>query len=556
METSIIVVYTTKLDAENNLVIENSQGESVTTNSPKQALDFLSKNYAGIINHKWMWDIDQTAAPLFKTLGMLISKEIASEPLREARFKFNNNDLQMLKFSARSDKLEQGTYSVFYRAESQLGITTPNEKYSSYFYNLIQYFDTDEEITDLKVIKEKATELTNAALAIGLRPMKWSSPASLYEDTFLKHLGELVPTLADVTMPKKDTDELADWCVEIMHREFTTNTAVGTWNKGGVYSYDQSSAYGSMFAELQNFKYATFTKSSVAVKDADTGILKGTVTIYPDIKCSPICFKTKQGQTIYPSGCSWETKLTLQEVRWIYRHHIGEFQLERGYFWKFNAKQQPFKIGMQKLYDAREKGGLVKSLAKKVAASAWSKTIQKIGNAEENPYYSPLLAVQVKTNCRLKTADFIYDNNLQDSVISIETDGVRSTKPATREFRIGLGEWQEKPLENCMVISAGAVVTDSKKPRSMYFNEIVDLIKNNPNEMLYTETKLRRLTLDEAVAKKKLENVGNIVPFTTALNLLNARVSQDMDFDEFPNCGQDLLDNKFYGQSVNNVEGK
>ena len=107
----------------------------------------------------------QTAAPLFKILGMLISKEIASEPLREARFKFNNNDLQMLKFSARSDKLEQGTYSVFYRAESQLGITTPNEKYSSYFYSLIQYFDTDEEITDLKVIKEKATELTNCRIS-------------------------------------------------------------------------------------------------------------------------------------------------------------------------------------------------------------------------------------------------------------------------------------------------------------------------------------------------------------------------------------------------------
>ena len=43
--------------------------------------------------------------------------------------------------------------------------------------------------------------------------MKWSSPASLFEDTFLKHLGEPVPTLADVTMPADDTDELADWCV-------------------------------------------------------------------------------------------------------------------------------------------------------------------------------------------------------------------------------------------------------------------------------------------------------------------------------------------------------
>ena len=53
-----------------------------------------------------------------------------------------------------------------------------------------------------------------------------------------------------------------------------------------------------------------------------------------------------------------------------------------------------------------------------------------------------------------------------------------------------------------MVISPGAVVTDSKKPRSMYFNEIVDLIKKNPNEMLYTETKLRRLTLDEAVPRR------------------------------------------------------
>jgi hypothetical protein len=553
---SIITVTYNNSVKNNKVTINNSQGQSVTSDQPKALLDLLGKNYTDALNRKMFWDIDQFLAPVCKVLGNEICQELVKQPNCEARFRFNGEVPEIIPFTDIKEPLPADAYSLFYRKESQAGLKIPTEAHKSYFYSVVNHNESVEDVTDLQTIADEAKKVVDAYFSMNLNPMKMSSPISIYESNVLEHLPEL-PTIADIPMSSEDTDEYVQWCEECKDREFTTNFAIGRWKANENWSYDIQSAFGYYFSELYNFKYTTMVKSSTPIKSATDGLLKGTVTIYPDVKVSPICFRKKiNGQQIYPTGCSWEDKLTLAEVRWLYKYKIGEFKLDYGYFQTQDAPQQPFKVTMQRIFNQREQGGLVKNLAKRIGASAWSKCIQRANSQDGNKYYAPNFALTVKTNCRLRVASFIYDNGLQNNVLSIATDGVRTSKPALNTtFTYGLGQWRQEPQEDCIIISPSQIVTAQKKPRSLYYKDIVELINKQPEETYYETTKLRRLTLAEAVDKGELDKVGDMVNMAARLDLTMARTEQDYQFSDYPNCGEDLLECKYYGQPITDIKG-
>jgi hypothetical protein len=545
----LTVVYSVSLNKDKSITIKNSQGDTVTSFSPKVLLDFLGKNYTDAINRKAFWDIDQAMAPVLKTLGVEVCEELVKEPNCEVRFRFSGSgEIALIGFTDIKEPLPADAYSLFYHRKNQAGIKIPTEKWASHIYSTVNHTEDDEDINDVQEILKRTDIAINAYRdGLHLNPMKWSSPVSVYEDNVLKNIS--LPNIADIPMPLEDIDEYVAWCEEVKDREYTTNLAVGRWLKGETYNYDIQSAFGYEFSQLYDFRYSTFTKSDKPVKDAQFGLLKGLVTIYDGVKVSPICYLNKNGQTIYPTGCSWEDKLTLEEVRWIYHHKIGEFKMDYGFFQKQNAPVQPFKISMQRIFDNREQGGLVKKLAKRIGASAWSKCIQR-ANSKDNPYYAPNFAMQVKTHSRLKVADFIYDNNLQDSVLSIATDGVRASKSAKATFKYGLGEWREEAPDACIILSPSQMITPTKKPRSIFYDEMIELINEKPDSTYYADKRKRRETLAEAVDEGHLERVGDIIDMGVSIDLLMARLEQDYKFDDFPMCGKDLLNKKYYGQPV------
>ncbi len=531
------------------ILIENSQGDRIHSNNPKDLLDFLAKNYTDALNRKMCWNIDTLIAPILKLLGMDICKELVAEPDCEALWRFTDNVVEIYNITEKKRPIQEGLYSLYYHRQTSFGLEVHGER-KSYFYNLSQFYETDEDITDAKIILDKANELVNAFFAMGLNPLKMSSPISVYQANVLEKIE--FPTVADLpkNLSEEDCNEFMTWAEEIMHREWTTNMAVGHWHEGETYHADISSAYGFFFSDLYDYIYDTFRKSDKSIKEADEGILKGTVSIIPNIKCSPICYQTPSGQIINPVGCSWNDKFTLSDIRWLYRHKIGTFELDYGYFWKQNAPVQPFKVIMERIFNNREQGGLVKKLAKRIGASAWSKSIQKATGQGGNPFYSPLLALQVKTNCRLEVANFIWDRNLQNSVLMVGTDATRTTIPFTVSDKYGMGSWELEEFDPCIILSPARIYTPTHKPGGLYYEDIIKMINENPNETYYDTILKRPITLGEAIEMEDINKVGEIGEFHTSIDLVRAKIEQDMEFKDFPMCGKDLLEKKYYGKEI------
>ena len=541
----LTIAYSSKV-IDGKIQISNSQGDVVTSQEPKELLDFLAKNYTDAINRKMCWNLDTFIAPLLRILGIEICKKLVEEPDCEALWSFTNDGIELYDISTKTKEISDGLYSLYYHRQTSFGLQV-HGKWKSYFYNLSQFFEDDTEITDTQEILAKAKELVDAFFSMGLNPLKMSSPISVYQSNVLERISS--PTLADLpsSLSEAECDEMVEWAEQIMHREWTTSTAVGYWGEGESFDYDLQSAYGYLFSELYDYRHATFWKSDKPIKEAHFGLLKGRVTINKDVKCSPICYKKDNGQTINPVGCSWEDILTLPEVRWIYRHKIGTFKMEYGYFWKQNAPVQPFKVPMQKIFNQRLQGGLVKKLAKRIGASAWAKCIQKSTSEGGNKFYSPLLALQVKTNCRLQVANFIYEHDLQNDVLHIGTDGVRATKQVVIPERLSMGEWKFSGSDECLILSPGRIYSPTHKPGGLYLQDIIDLINKTPNETYYSTSKTRHLTLGEAVEMDDLKSVGELREFQTSIDLVASKIEQDMDFNDFPTSGGELLSKRYYG---------
>jgi len=79
---------------------------------------------------------------------------------------------------------------------------------------------------------------------------------------------------------------------------------------------------------------------------------------------------------------------------------------------------------------------------------------------------------------------------------------------------------------------------------------MIELINEKPDSTYYADKRKRRETLAEAVDEGHLERVGDIIDMGVSIDLLMARLEQDYKFDDFPMCGKDLLNKKYYGQPV------
>jgi hypothetical protein len=558
------IAYTVDV-VDDKVLIANSEGDRIHSSDCQTILDFLARTYGTGINNKWVWNIDRFFAVIFHQLGIEICQELTKEPDKEAYFTFENGK-PILHPLTEKPKLENGYtgflpdgyYSLFYLKETNVGLRIGNQ--GSYFYNLSGWYeDKISEIDDLNIIKEKVIDLFKTLDSMGItKTLSMSSPATVFEKNMITHMD--IPTVANIdhthNLTEDETAELIKWA-EICQdgKAWTTNFAVGKWDKEETYDYDLQSAYGYAISKFYDFRYAEFFKLDEPMKDATNGILKGTITIYPNVKISPIPHKCEDGHIDYPVGLSWNDVFPLEYIRWIYRRKIGEFKLDYGYYWIQKAPVQPFEQIINRIFAMRKISPLAKKIAKRFSASLWSKFIQRnFSNGKESLLYNPLIAMHVITTTNMRLADFIYDNNLQDNVLYVATDGCRTTKKVEIKLQVKMGEWKETEPEECLVLSPSRIHTPSHHPQSMYYQDMVDLIKKHPDDSYYSTILTRRITLKEAVNMEDITKVGTLYDFQTSIDLISARMEQDMVFDKFPISGKELLENKYYGKNITEIK--
>ena len=104
-------------------------------------------------------------------------------------------------------------------------------------------------------------------------------------------------------------------------------------------------------------------------------------------------------------------------------------------------------------------------------------------------------------------------------------------------------QWRLSYQGPALIISSGLVYTETTKPKGLHLGEVLRIIKAHP-KLQYYETKVkRRLTLGDALAQHRMEDLGKEMGFSVSINLI--AVQHDRDFPKTPRTGGQLLSKHF-----------
>lgn len=504
----------------NEVLVEDSQGQSVQSSNPDELLSFISKDYSDKPNKIWdlkmAFDLDVFITPILKMLGVTACRELA-------------NDKHSYK-------------GIFYIPAKVLRLEYGEHK--SYIYHLQQYFP-DLLNDDLQGIVNKTNEVLKALQSINMSSLALTSPIAIYEKQVLDRLN--VPTIIDVPTGCEECITYAEECCR-NSSEWVESFQVGHWNDGEVWQYDIASAFPYYASKLYDIRYSTFTKSNELIPST-YGFLHGKVTIYENINVSPILYRDEKDSMISPVG-SWDTYITLDKLNFIKKWGIGEFKLYDGWFINFKAPVKPLEIPMQRLFNLRQQGDMVKSLVKRMAVGVAGKFLERHDDNTVGKYYNPIYAAQVRTQAMLQLAQFIYSNELQDSLVHVGVDSAMTTKRVILQQQSGMGTWREDNIGATLVMSSGRVYHGVKKPQGLNYDQIFKLIKDNPKETYYTMGLMRPQTLAESIQINDFEGLGRMKDTDSSFDLNLLQSDQDRIFQSFPITGSDLLNKKYSSKPI------
>lgn len=202
------------------------------------------------------------------------------------------------------------------------------------------------------------------------------------------------------------------------------------------------------------------------------------------------------------------------------------------------------------LFEKRKNNdGLVNTIAKGIINGLIGQMNAEWEDDKTSTVYNPMAAAEIYANCRLQVMKFIIENNLQDHVISIATDGVLTDVPVSHKAiskeKI-LGTWRLSNVCPAIVLSPGYQLYKDKHPQGITYDRLVELINDKPNSSRWVASINRPCTLYQALAEGDIKRVGKIVPRQTTIDLLNLEIDQNRLFKKFPKTGKQLLSGTIY----------
>ncbi len=511
----------------NEILIQDSEGESVQSADVNVLIDFLHEPFPEYLAIKVFWDLDTALAPILRKLGVSACKQLASPT---------------------------HTYEDLFYITSKL-FRIDRYKRLSFFYHVSQYY-SDEEIepNDPEIVCGMAQNVLDAFKAMGLHPKKLTSPVAIYESEVLSHMK--IPTILNIPGAHEEIITYAEECMGFPDRLHFWIQAykIGHWLEGDIFEYDLKSAYPFQAMRLPSLQYAKYAKARTTKfqysmnydklgGEPDWGFMRGIVTINDDVKVSPIFCEDGTQRT-----GTFRTSITWQDYQFIKKWDIGDFKIESGYFLKFTSFVYPMEQTMRRLFNQRGHGGLTDTLAKRIStAVGFGKFLEKHDDGTVGNYYNPPYAAMIISLSNLRVAEFIYKNKLQDDLVHVGVDSVSSTKEAKvgDQMRVGIGDWRFSGIGAMLVLSSGRVYHGDKKPQGMNYGEIVDLIKAHPRETFYATKLRRRQTLEESIQLNDLNGLDKYKLTNSSFDLGILRSNIDRIYKDFPKNGHDLLTKQY-----------
>ena len=507
-----------------NVSIRDSAGAETNSADPCAILDFLLTPYPGTL--KAAWDLDAFFAPVLRLLGFEVCREI--DRTHEATCGPEGSVVYTIYYIP--DKLMTITKS--------LGRNLP--KLRATYYGLNGFLDDDEqEPTSASALKELGDELLTELEEIGIVPTTLTSPiGSFMTCNKLPRLS----TIADTPDQYLGCQFYAEECTG---KEWREACKVGNWASDECFSYDIICAYGSVATRLLDLANAEYTFSNKMISSADWGFLRGTVTINDDVKISPIMTRIEDGRLINPIG-TFDTYLTWDEAQFIERWNLGKFTLRDGWFIKFKNRVTPLQGLMEELYSHRRHYSMLNNFLKRVPSGVVGKFHEHYAESGPGALFNPIYHAVVTSSVRLQVARLIYENDAQNSVIRINTDGLLVDKPLWIARGAGIGRWRQVESKDTIALSPELVFQGTKHPNGLTYPRLRSMICRHPKSSLYEDRTIKkRITLFEAIRDDDLANLGKMTTRSARIDLTLLGHTQIRNFPKFPRTGEQLIENKY-----------
>jgi hypothetical protein len=507
-----IVAYKTLIQ-DGKVLLQESGGQFELTNDPIKLFEFLLEDYSPCI--KVSWDLDSTVAPILRLLGL--------EACRQLR---------------KTKRLHYQAFDLFYVPEKTFIIKHPQAKMS--LYHLSQYYPELPE-PDIEMVQKLGENLLKELAKMGMHPTGFTSPIKIYAECIMSKMD--LPKLKDI--PRK----VGEFSYRAAARSWIESHSLGYFNH--IVDYDLSAAYPSIVKELMDFRECEWNESSEYQGNAIYGYVNALMTIYDWVMVHPILRETEEGLDS-PTG-TWPDYFTKKQLDFVKKWGIGEYKIIEGVWATTNRKafKKPLKVPTENLLKYKQGTAMQARLAKRMSSGIWGYTGADWGDTFGDSF-NPVYFCEGSSQVALQVGEFLYSHGIGPSnndgyktLISVDVDGTKLTK----EIDISKdSQWRLAYEGEALIISSGLVYTALTKPKGLHLGEVLEMIKAHPRQPYYEKKIKRRLTLGDALAQDRLNDLGKEMEFSVSINLLNQ--NHDRDFKSLPQTGEQLLKRHYSSKPI------
>jgi len=398
--------------------IEDTEEEPLLSRKPDELFGFMLEPYEKTI--KVVWDVRGFIKPVLD----LLPDDMAKKLVQGDRIEFEGFRIWL------GQTRHGNILGVSYKEYKHIrGNIHERNVYDQDIFELKQYFPGESEPTNLYGIKEKGDYILTVLEKMGLNPTRLTSAAAIYQECVLDKMP--IPTIWN--MPE-ESYPMMEMCANYV-REWHGDYKSGNWDKKPNFKYDISAAYPAALAEMPNLKYARFIPLEECQGEYYWAILKGDLNVTSLL--SPVV--DEQGKNLF--GEYEDAVISSDDWGCLNRWGLGEFIPKAGWVLVLDKDVKLFSYIMRRLYDYRGGNPVRDTLSKSMAVSVWGKFLEMHGE-EFGDYFNGIYASMVTSKVRAKVCEFIHKSKLQDDIVEITVDGIRSSKsldlPKIRRF----GEWR------------------------------------------------------------------------------------------------------------------
>jgi|TARA_Y100000034_G_scaffold113426_1_gene148440 hypothetical protein len=379
----------------------NYNTEYFTTDDFNKAINWLTRDFGEAFHI--VWNLEHFTTLLFSLLPIEKRKELKSSII--PRIYVNGQAIK-----------------IFYTSK-YLGLTMMKQERYNYYKQENNFFGISHWLTNIAApdifrLVILGYEILTALSLMKMQVMKLTSPIAVL-------LNNMELSTFPTLYSNKDLLNAANYCLPMMKLEWREQFQSSVY--ANTFNYDIISAYPYFITDLPDtnnclIKYSRFYQA------CDWGIVRACVKSRN--KINPIV------------NCNNREYFTTDEIIWLLNHG-ATINIIDGYYFSWKNTRKPYRQFILQLFKAKQSSNtILAEIARRMAQGFSGKFDQENKDGSLGELYNPILAAMVRSKCRLTVADFIYDNNLQDDLVSVNVDGIQSYRRIRLENNKNIGNWR------------------------------------------------------------------------------------------------------------------